>query len=690
MAQYGTLLREQVQLLEGAPSGINYSIYPSPDRCKQNSIGMNPQLKNNNPNYYGRSQSYIDEQNYLLKTAAVKELQESNMNLLNTVNYNNQELWDELNINATDPAYVQNVHCPTYLPQETINITQPQKSVITYGNVTPLSPNNNELYTGYGDGIAGNKIIDGATFITDINSQAFKENIDAIQQQKDLIGSIDNNVLSFTSSLTIPDLKAINSGKLNLITNTNNEEIMAANTLLGPKSNVNSEPLLTDVVLMPANSFSNSYSSISQESVLPTVTTNSLNASMLPTHTAFPQNYQKVSKDFYSPVLSPAISQIYSNKALGVQAKTMPTNPKAVEYEKINKLRKNTVPLIKTTINKKSNKYSKSFSAVNLKTINPLSIKSSIVNKNKMDIDVNNIPKEKEIVKLNNTIVSQSMDIENTLSSQSSSLLLNKTPLVAEPLDVNAIVMTPNISSSSVSSSSSVDDIKPVAVKEDVVKKEEENNEKLNKSEVVKMEIEKSEVTLKKEEKEAPKEELVVSEKKENEDKKETKSVKADVNNKPENIKKKENKKEVTLPEKVTKEKSEDKKEKDKSSSLKETEINKKDKKDTTNDNSKPKKRPRFSAKNAKNDPAAIEAHVLLKRKRNTEAARRSRQRKVQQMKNLEETVQRLTKELEQAKNELKDIKEKYEKVVEDSKISKEASETKIKFLEEQLKIFNP
>jgi len=609
------------------------------------------------------------------------------MNILNPVNYDNKEIWDELNNNA-DSACVQNVLCPTYLPQETVNITQPQKSIITYGNVTPLSPNQNKLLTNYVDGITGNKLIDGATFISDINSPALKENVEIIQQQSDLI---DNNILALSSSsFTSPDLKAINSGKLSLIQNINNEEIMAANTLLGPKNGINNTSLLTDVVLMPANSYSNSYSSISQETVLPTAVQTTINPSKLST-TSFAQTYQKVNKDFYSPMLSPTINQIYPNKKLGVQNKPLVTNSK-------------TVPLIKNTINKKANKFSNSFSAVNLKAINPRFLRTNIIiNKkideplvNKMNIDSNNVLKEKETLILNNSVIPPTMNIDKTFSKHPSNILLNKSVLVEEPLEIDTVLMTPN-------SSSSINLNEVITKNED--KSEKDNNKELNKdhSEVVKMEIEKSVVNLEKEKKETPKEEPTLNVNKESksslENKKETKTLITYINKNIEETKKKDNKcKDDSLLEKTSKNKSEDKKEtKDKSSTssslppLKETDNSKKDtKKDSTSDSAKPKKRPRFSAKNAKNDPAAIEAHVLLKRKRNTEAARRSRQRKVQQMKNLEETVQRLTKELEETNNELKDVKEKYEKIVEESKVSKEAYEIKIKSLEEQLKKYNP
>ncbi len=54
-------------------------------------------------------------------------------------------------------------------------------------------------------------------------------------------------------------------------------------------------------------------------------------------------------------------------------------------------------------------------------------------------------------------------------------------------------------------------------------------------------------------------------------------------------------------------------------------------------------------------------------------------------MKNLEETVARLTKELEQANEQLKITQEKYEIVVEELKANKETYENKIKSLKEQL-----
>ncbi|OUM68341.1 hypothetical protein PIROE2DRAFT_3936 [Piromyces sp. E2] len=710
MAQYQNLLREQpIQIFEGSPAPLNYSIYPSPDRCKQNSIDLNRQIKNNNSNYFGRSQSFIDEQNYLLKTAAAKELQESNMNIINPIGYGNQEMWDEIG-NPSDQTYVQNVLCPYYLPQESVSIPQPQKTIMTYGNVTPISPNHNKILGNYVDGISGNKLMEGATFISDINSPSLKENIDAIQHQSELI---NNNILSLSpSSLTFPDIKAINSRKLNLMTNTNNEEIMAANTLLGPKTGISTAPLLTDVVLMPSTGYANSYSSISQESVLPTATSpTTVNPTKL-TGAPFVQSYKKVNKDFYSPMLSPAFSQIYSTKPLNTQTKAFTTNPKVMEYERINKVRKNTVPLIKTTINKKTNKLSKSFSSVNLKTINPLTINTNIVNKKvedgslvqKMDIDVN-VFKEKEAFTLdNNNVIPSGMDVEK----QPSNILLNNTALVEEPLD--AVLITPNsssdvttLSSISDSSSSNVNDTKTNEVEVKDKKKEEEKEEEevkvKNKDQpkITEMEIVKSEIVLKKDEKEGEKEKAVVIKNKETKPNVEGKKKPEVFKTKKTEETKKKEKKDNTVslpPEKDTKEKSEGKTDiKEKSSVSKETEESKKDsKKDTTTDNTppKPKKRPRFSAKNAKNDPAAIEAHVLLKRKRNTEAARRSRQRKVQQMKNLEEAVQKLTKELEQATNELKEVNEKYEKVVEESKKSKETYETKIKALEEQLKKYNP
>lgn len=77
-------------------------------------------------------------------------------------------------------------------------------------------------------------------------------------------------------------------------------------------------------------------------------------------------------------------------------------------------------------------------------------------------------------------------------------------------------------------------------------------------------------------------------------------------------------------------------------------------------------KRPRFSLKNAKNDPAAIELHILLKRRRNTEAARRSRQRKVEQMRNLENKVENFTKEVEELQNKLKNANDEKKELMEE------------------------
>ncbi len=87
----------------------------------------------------------------LLKATVAKELQGSSYNALNSLNYNNskiinnQDIWDKLNNASDSSTYSQAIMCPTYLTQEPSNIDISKKSLISFGNITPISPNQNKL-----------------------------------------------------------------------------------------------------------------------------------------------------------------------------------------------------------------------------------------------------------------------------------------------------------------------------------------------------------------------------------------------------------------------------------------------------------------------------------------------------------------------------------------------------------------
>jgi len=701
MSQYETL---QAQMFEGSPAALNYSIYPSPDRYRANSLTLNIPLKTDAHNYY----SGIENQNLILETSVPKELQENEFNVLNSLYnqklLNNQELLDEVNT-STDPSLPQNILNSAYLKQEPVTIDVQQKSEIAYGNITPISPNHNKLLSNCNliNTLPNTNLVEGSTFISDINSPAFKASIDIFQQQTDLMNSINNNVLSLSSSsLSIPDLKAINSGKLNLITAPNSAELMAANTLLGPKSNSNNSPLLADVVLMQPDDYSSSYSSISQNSLLTPITNTPINPPKIST-AAYTQNYQKINNTFFSPVLSPAVSQIYPSNVLNKQPTTI---PKSIEYEKTLKTRKNTVPLIKNTINKKTNRKTNSITLANLKSINPLLIKTELLNKKdkKMDIDI--ISKKEIKDSKNENIYTQLTPKENELEESEMLVKQKGTPIPSSQPLINSSLLETSLLTTPVSDNlnhaqqnevkEKISVITTIKEKINEIEKKETNN-KLNidesKPEKTNMDIDKpvdiTNINIQKEENKDKKLNTTKLDKKEakiknNKEKKETKINKTNIK-KEENKKKEKKNKETSKSDKILGEKIESSTEN--KSPKKSIEISKKSE-TSENDPLKIKKRPRFSAKRAKNDPAALEEHILLKRRRNTEAARRSRQRKVQQMKNLEETVERLTKELEKANNKLKFAEEKYEKVVEESKLSKETYEARIKALEEQLQKF--
>ncbi|ORX82251.1 hypothetical protein BCR32DRAFT_292751 [Anaeromyces robustus] len=791
MAQYNTSIRKpQAQLYDGSPNTLNYAIYSSPDRYRQNSFG----IKNNVQNYY--NQNLINEQNLLLKATTAKKLQRNDLNVLNSLNYNskmlnNQELWDELNTSQDIPLSQNIVYTP-YISQEPVDINLQQKSMMVYGNITPISPNHNKLLSNCNlvGNLSGSELIDSSNFISDINTPTFKENIDVIQQQSKYINSFDNNLLSVSSSLlSISDLKAINDGKMNILTGSNSAEIMAANTLLGPKSNKDTTPLLTDVILMPAENYNNSYTPVSQDNLMTPVSSTPINNPKVPSM-AYSQNYQKVNNNFFSPILSPTLNQIYSSNIINNQTKhvtPIPTGSNNV----INKTKHNSIPLIKTTINKKTNKLSNSYMATNMKSFNTQFIKTkpsnnnnnnnnNNTNNNNMDID--NQDKENkmiitEVQKHNliqeNKNLNEKEIIMKTLNNidQESNLLLTKEK--SYPLENKTLLPiltaspTSSITNEIVCDNNSIQ--KEIYEKKEEVIKEDKKNDSKNKNsdndnmlvdEKLKSPTENylnnnnkndnNEKGFKKEskngstnkykyEKEKEKEKKKEEKEKEEEGKREEKkkdlvlkspsqkeNIKKENNNKNIGIikekkettkmtktktitKKDENKKkdkkikennnqksEKGLKEKNETQKSESITSKNdtlKEDSLKKTNISKKDSDSkallSVNTPLKIKKKTRFSLKSAKNDPIALEQHVLLKRKRNTEAARRSRQRKVQQMKNLEETVERLTKELLNTQNELKMTKDKYDKLLEESKNIKENYENEIKLLKEQIKEHN-
>jgi len=721
MSQYQTLLREQAQLYEGSPTAHNYAIYPSPDRYRQNSIGLNFPLENDVQNYYKENQNLINDQNILLKAAVTKELQGNNYDTLNSLNYNNskiinnQDIWDELNNASDSSSFSQAIICPTYLTQEPVNIDISQKSLISFGNITPISPNHNKLLANCNlvGSLPNNELSESSNYIPDINS--FKENIESIQQQSNLINSIDTNMLSLTtSSLSFTDLKAINNGEFNLVTSSNNAELMAANTLLGPKSNSNKKPLLNDVSLIPSNNYT-------QDSMLPTIAGTPVSTPKMTT-TVYAQSIGKINNTFFSPVLSPAISQIYPSDVLKNQEKSISSYTKPVKYEKM-KMKNNTVPLIKTSaINKKLNKISNYISIGNLKAVSPFTLKTDFLNKkneeslilNNMEIDQKDMIKEERKQVIEKEVIKPTENQINSSSNVDTSTL-NQT-IDTKPLSIIPISSSPEDFSIKEINHDNIEQEKQII--DNTKEKKEEiilNNENVNsvtqnngdnkngsKLEMDKMEIEKP-FNNKDESKEEVIIESTMGNKKDTtsnkvkaeivKEKKEAKTIKTSkvALKKDENKKKEKKKKENVLPDTTSKEKSKIKKDKildkDSTTTKKETDILKKNTNSKDNEslsgNTSPKikKKPRFSAKKAKNDPAALEEHILLKRKRNTEAARRSRQRKVQQMKNLEEAVARLTKELEQANEQLKASQEKYEKLVDELKNSKETYENKIKLL---------
>jgi len=776
MSQFNTafIKKAQADMFEGATaSQLDYSIYPSPDRSTQKAIDLNIPIRNNNIQNFYNNQKLMEEQNLLLKAAAEKEIQINDLNVLNQLNYNgktlnDRELWDE--IGNSENILTQNILYQNYLPEDPINLNL-QKSMIVNGNITPISPNHSSEVISNTNLISNlpvtNELVNNTNYMSDINSPAFKENIDLIQQQSELINNLNSNVLSFSNSpLTIHDLKALNNGKLNLLNNTDRAELVAMNTLLRPKDHSNSTntPLLSDVVVLQPENFittsNNNYSTLNQENVLTPMTPLSDTPLSVP---KVPSNYSQ-NNIFISPELSPSMNQIYSQDLLNSQVKSLnTTTQKPIKFEKLNLIRKGSVPLMKTTMNKKINKHSNSTSSVissSMKSINPLYIEAELLNnkeknnalKTQMDIDMQIKKIEKSILEKESLYQSSPKEIDHMLS-------LNQSPQTVE-LNPSESIISTQVSTDSTTLSNTLDNINvksleinplPTPIVSDVIKmekelapiehkiKEIENKEKIeNKTKhetISKKEINdeklSSDQMMKKKEKLMKNEKILQEVENQQYDKKYLKPS-SNKNNKKENKinnkvipkEKKELKtKDVTKKDeakKNIKEKEKEKKEekgkigkdldikvtkedanketvtKEDVSTDKNTSINHKGNKDKTDDTIKTlsensletpvKKRPRFSMKKAKNDPAAIEEHILLKRKRNTEAARRSRQRKVQQMKNLEETVALLTKKLDDVKNELEVTKEKYEKVVEESKIEKETFESKIKDLEEELR----
>jgi len=681
MSQYQTLLREQAQFYEGSPNLNNNTIYPSPDRYRQNSIGLSFPLENG-------------AQNLLLKEAA-KGLQETNINTLNSLNYNskvinNQKIWDELNY-VSDMSYSQALICPSYLTQEPVNIDIQQKSLITDGNITPISPNHNKLLMNRGlvGNLSSNELPENSNFITDINSQSFKENIEAIQQSN-FINNFNNNGLSLTtSSLSFTDLKAINNGELNLVTGINNAELMAANTLLRPKINSSKTPSLTDANLIPPSNYT---TTINQDNIFSSITGTPDSTPKMATSAIYTQNAGKFNRTFISPALSPAINQVHPLNTLNSHEKSMSTYTKAFKYEKMSTMRRNTVPpLIKTSsIDKKLNEFPSYISVANLKEMTPLSIKTDFMNKNEellltsnMEIDQNNMIKEDE-KQSNENNKKDNVKPKETETHMNKTISINTSVLEDQSVGTNPLIVTP-ISASPIDlfvNEVSLDDIKqeiPVIEnkeeeeKEEVIEKEENIKDKKSKSkdskvEIEKIEIEKSSIDFKGKNKEEKIESTITDKKSTVNNNKVAKEV---INNKNESNKgkttkatlkkdeykkKDKKKKENSQSETITKEKLKNNK-KDKVSgkdriTKKDTESLKKNKdlKETVSLSVKTsptiKKKPRFSLKKVKNDPAAIKEHILLKRKRNTEAARRSRQRKAEQLSNLKETVAKLTEEL--------------------------------------------
>jgi len=797
----------------------------------------------------------MEGRNRLLKSdAAVKQLQNSNLNMLNNLKYNpellnNLEFWDEFN--NSENGIPQEILYQNYISQQnpmSMNLQQ-QKSIMAYGNITPISPNHNKLI-GNG-GLINNlsintNLMDRTNFISDINSPTFKSNINVIQQQSsEIMNNMNPNILS---SLALPEIEAINNNKMNLLpnSNTSSAEVIAANTLLGPKSHTSSTPLLTDVII-PSESYttthsssssyptsedytinSSSFSTLTQDSIMTPIQTTPLNLDLnfdpinaqKINSSNFSQNYQKVSHSFYSPDLTPAVSQIYPHKMINKQSKVMGTTQESHEMNKMNFIKKaNSLPLIKTTLNKKITKRSNSSvsSSNHLKGINPLFVKADLltikqnekISNSQIDIDVPIKENEKSILEkkvavYQNQNSSSSKDkLSSDKSSQTKLLLLKDvkkkdidTTVVTVTSNNNKSLKTGNVLPPSIEITKM--DIDP-STKEEMPKiKNEIKQEKIvevkrtameeNSDKVKEMKIETLSVQLAPEKKEQdshhietsmdskmedvqeeekvstsvevvpPKSNKIVTKvpkekkdkdsksKKVDNKKKEKKSKDVPVKGKKglkdkikdqkdskDEIKDQKDSKDEIKDQKDSKDEIKDQKDlkdeiKDQKDSkdeikdqkdLKDEIKDQKDSKDEIKDQKdskdeikdkkesliekvapskevngnedmidplKIKKRPRFSMKKARNDPAAIAEHVLLKRRRNTEAARRSRQRKILQMKNLEETVASLTKELEKTKNELKSIKENYENILKESNTSKRTYESKIKALEEQLK----
>ncbi|ORY08969.1 hypothetical protein LY90DRAFT_709029 [Neocallimastix californiae] len=846
MSQLNPLIgNTQQNIYEDASATLRYSIYPSPDKYRQNSIGLNIPVRNNVPPYFNNQKLIMEGRNRLLKSdAAVKQLQNSNLNMLNNLKYNpellnNLEFWDEFN--NSENGIPQEILYQNYISQQnpmSMNLQQ-QKSIMAYGNITPISPNHNKLI-GNG-GLINNlsintNLMDRTNFISDINSPTFKSNINVIQQQSsEIMNNMNPNILS---SLALPEIEAINNNKMNLLpnSNTSSAEVIAANTLLGPKSHTSSTPLLTDVII-PSESYttthsssssyptsedytinSSSFSTLTQDSIMTPIQTTPLNLDLnfdpinaqKINSSNFSQNYQKVSHSFYSPDLTPAVSQIYPHKMINKQSKVMGTTQESHEMNKMNFIKKaNSLPLIKTTLNKKITKRSNSSvsSSNHLKGINPLFVKADLltikqnekISNSQIDIDVPIKENEKSILEkkvavYQNQNSSSSKDkLSSDKSSQTKLLLLKDvkkkdidTTVVTVTSNNNKSLKTGNVLPPSIEITKM--DIDP-STKEEMPKiKNEIKQEKIvevkrtameeNSDKVKEMKIETLSVQLAPEKKEQdshhietsmdskmedvqeeekvstsvevvpPKSNKIVTKvpkekkdkdsksKKVDNKKKEKKSKDVPVKGKKglkdkikdqkdskDEIKDQKDSKDEIKDQKDSKDEIKDQKDlkdeiKDQKDSkdeikdqkdLKDEIKDQKDSKDEIKDKKesliekvapskevngnedmidplKIKKRPRFSMKKARNDPAAIAEHVLLKRRRNTEAARRSRQRKILQMKNLEETVASLTKELEKTKNELKSIKENYENILKESNTSKRTYESKIKALEEQLK----
>ncbi|ORY76159.1 hypothetical protein LY90DRAFT_501874 [Neocallimastix californiae] len=734
MSQFNPLLRNtQTNFFEFSSSSLDNPMYPSPDKYRHNTVNM------------------------ILKSIDTKQLQNNNLNSLNHLKYNskiynNLKFWNKLH--PTENPIPHGGLNQNYFPQVAATMNLQQKSIMAYGNVTPISPNHDKLISN-GAGLINNlpvntELMNGPNFISDINSPTFKESIDLIQQQSEFINDIDPSILSIPSSISFTDIKETNEKKLNLLTNSHSAELIAASTLLGPKSNPDTAPLLTDVVVIPssenyaANQHHQHYpAAIRQENLMTPMANGGtpLPSAEINSFTTYSQDYSKIANSFYSPVLSPPINQVYSQDLITSQSKSLTTPPtKKLKYEKLNYIERNTHPVIKTTMNKKITKRSNSTTVLsnknkNMISINPHYIKINLLKKeNKalrtpidledkmkkendvlktpMDLDVKIKGNEKSFSekKLNlQNVPKDNIDYNNNMSvevsSQNNKNTINSHDTLSEKEDH---LLEKNPLPSPISAS--VSDIDNFSFMQSLIEIEDKNENKIVN------EIENEKVKEKEKEKEKKTNDVMKTVKNEEITEsinlKEFEATPLNLDKTPEKeenfeIKKSEGREHDVPKNEIEVDKKEiesvslkEKKEGKLKDSLTREEKKKKNKKDKTNNDKKDsitkskdtsdplaiKKVPRFSMKKAKNDPVAIEQHIILKRKRNTEAARRSRQRKVQQMKNLEEAVARLTKELEEANNEIKSTKAKYEKVLEESKISKKAYEDKIKVLEEQLK----